>query len=113
MKFSYNEINQAIAEYREEIETIFDKCALRNSVPTVEELKTMVNNALGRGKGNSEPMPVEKKKNMKQMIEWFLEECGREKNWNDQAKEKYTQAFQHITKANPRIKPIKIGRAHV
>lgn len=113
MKFSYNEINQAIAEYREEIETIFDKCALRNSVPTVEELKTMVNNALGRGKGNLEPMPVEKKKNMKQMIEWFLEECGREKNWNDQAKEKYTQAFQHITKANPRIKPDKITIEHM
>ena len=28
------------------------------------------------------------------MIDLFLKECGREKNWDDQAKEKYTQAFQ-------------------
>lgn len=113
MKFSHNEINQAIAEYREEIESVFDKCALRNSVPTVEELKKMVNDALGRGQGTTEPIPVERKKTMKEMIEWFLCECGREKNWDDQAKEKYTQAFQHLTKANPRIRPDKITIDHM
>ena len=47
------------------------------------------------------------------MIEWFLEECGREKNWDDQAKEKYAQASQHITKANPHIRPDKITIEHM
>ena len=48
MKFSYLEINEAIAEYREEIENIFNKCSLKNVVPSTDELKTMVNSALGR-----------------------------------------------------------------
>jgi integrase len=42
-----------------------------------------------------------------------LDECGKEKNWDDQAKEKYTQAFQHITKANPGIRPDKITVEHM
>lgn len=112
-RFSSTEINASIAEYREEIESIFDKCALRNVVPTVEELKKMVNDALGRGEGTTEPISIEKKKTMKEMIDWFLLECGREKNWDDQAKEKYTQAFQHITNANPRIRPDKITLEHM
>ena len=35
------------------------------------------------------------------------------KNWDDQAKEKYAQAFQHITKANPHIRPDKITIEHM
>jgi integrase len=38
MKFTYLEINEAIAEYRQEIESVFDKCALKNTVPTIDEL---------------------------------------------------------------------------
>jgi integrase len=114
MKFTYMEINEAIAEYREEIENVFDKCALKNVVPTTDELKTMVNSALGRIDINSTaPTEVIKKKTFKEMIDLFLSECGREKNWDDQAKEKYTQAFQHITKANPHIKPDKISIEHM
>ena len=113
MRYTHTEINQAIAEYREEITSVFDKCALRNTIPTVDELKGMVNAALGRGAASTEPIPVAKKKSMKEMIEWFLAECGREKNWDDQAKEKYTQAFLHITKANPRIRPDKITLEHM
>lgn len=114
MKFTYLEINEAIAEYREEIQSVFDKCALRNSIPTVDELKTMVNYALGRvDEQTTSPTIVQKKKTFEEMIEWFLEECGREKNWDDQAKEKYTQAFQHITKANPHIRPDKITIEHM
>ncbi len=114
MKFTYLEINEAIAEYRQEIEGVFDKCALKNSVPTVDELKTMVNYALGRVDAQAtHPIAVQKKKTFKEMIDLFLEECGREKNWDDQAKEKYTQAFQHITKANPRIRPDKITVEHM
>ena len=46
MKFTYVEINEEIAEYREEIEGVFDKCALKNTVPTTDELKTMVKQEL-------------------------------------------------------------------
>lgn len=105
--FSYNEINSAIAEYHEEIENIFYKCAMNNSVPTVDELKQMVNFALGRRTGGASNVYIERK-TMREMIDWFLLECGREKNWDDQAKEKYTQAFQHFTKANPKARPDKI-----
>ena len=114
MKFTYMEINEAIAEYREEIESVFDKCALKNVVPTTDELKTMVNSALGRIDINSTaPTETIKKKTFKEMIDLFLSECGREKNWDNQAKEKYTQAFQHITKANPHIRPDKITIEHM
>lgn len=114
MKFTYMEINEAIAEYREEIESVFDKCALKNVVPTTDELKTMVNSALGRIDINSTaPTEAIKKKSFKEMIDLFLSECGREKNWDAQAKEKYTQAFQHITKANPHIRPDKITIEHM
>jgi integrase len=114
MKFTYVEINEAIAEYREEIESVFDKCALKNTIPTKKELKTMVNSALGRTDVSSTTSTEAiKKKSFKEMIDLFLTECGREKNWDDQAKEKYTQAFQHITKANPHIRPDKITIEHM
>ena len=114
MKFTYLEINEAIAEYRQEIESVFDKCALRNCVPTIDELKTMVNHALGRiDVQASSPIDSIKKKSFKEMVDLFLQERGKEKNWDDQAKEKYTQAYQHITKANPRIKPDKITVEHM
>lgn len=96
MKYTFAEINEAIATLKEEITSIFEKCALKNTVPSVEELKQMVNSALGRGTGVGDEA-LEKKKTMKEMIDWFLDERGREKNWDDQAKEKYTQAFLHIT----------------
>ena len=114
MKFTYVEINEEIAEYREEIEGVFDKCALKNTVPTTDELKKMVNSALGRiDTSSTATTETIKKKTFKEMIDLFLIECGREKNWDDQAKEKYTQAFQHITKANPHIRPDKITIEHM
>ena len=113
MKFTYLEINEAIAEYREEIKVAFDKCALRNAVPSTLELKTMVNAALGRTDAVQTQPVIQRKKSFKEMEDLFLEECGREKNWDDQAKEKYTQAFQHITTANPHIRPDKITVEHM
>ena len=114
MKFTYLEINEAIAEYCQEISSVFDKCALRNSVPTKDELKNMVNHALGRVEQPG-PYRIEmvKKKTFNEMADLFLKECGREKNWEDLAKEKYIQAFQHITEANPRIRPDKITVEHM
>ena len=114
MSFTYSEINEQIAEFRQEIEDAFSKCSLANSIPTTSELKEMVNKALCRTENTkTQEVVVVRKKTMKQMIDWFLDECGREKNWDDQAKEKYTQAFQHITKANPGIRPDKITLEHM
>jgi len=113
-RYSYLEINEAIADYKQEIESVFDKCALKNTVPTPTELKTMVNTALGRvDTTQTSPVVYQKKMSFNDMINLFLLECGREKNWDDQAKEKYTQAFQHITRANPGIKPDKIKLEHM
>jgi hypothetical protein len=81
MKFTYVEINEEIAEYREEIEGVFDKCALKNVVPTTDELKTMVNSALGRTDiGSTATTETIKKKTRNEMIDLLLSECGREKN---------------------------------
>ena len=113
MSFEASEINERIADFKDEIDSAFSKCSLRNIIPTSDELKTMVNKALGRTKEIKEETTIVKKKTMEQMIKWFLEECGKEKNWDDQAKEKYTQAFQHITKANPGIRPDKITVEHM
>jgi integrase len=113
MSFPASEINERIADFKDEIDSAFSKCSLRNIIPTSDELKTMVNKALGRTKEIKEETTIVKKKTMGQMIKWFLEECGKEKNWDDQAKEKYTQAFQHITKANPGIRPDKITVEHM
>lgn len=41
---------------------------------------------------------------MTELLADFLSECGAEKNWNDIAKEKYTQAVNHLIKAVPRLK---------
>ncbi len=109
MEFDYSEINERISDFQQEIKLAFDKHSLVNRIPTADELKTMVNKALGRSEETKETeiTPV-KKKSMKQMYDWFLKECGREKNWDFQVEDKYSQAYQHFTKANPCIKPDKI-----
>ena len=60
------------AEYRQEIEDVFDKYALRNCVSTVDELKTMVNYALGRVDVQAtHPIAIQTKKTFKEMIDLF------------------------------------------
>ena len=83
MRFTYTEINEAIAEYRQEIESVFDKCALRNSVPTIEELKTMVNYALGRVDAQAtHPIAVQKKKTFKESPPETVMKCTGHKSYN-------------------------------
>lgn len=113
MSYTASEINERISEFKQEIVYAFEKYSLQNSVPMQEDLKKLVNDRLGRTEDVKAETYVAKKKTMKQMIKWFLEERGKEKNWNDHAKEKYTQAFQHITKANPGIRPDKITVDHM
>jgi len=76
-------------------------------VPTTQELKDMVNRNLGRIEEVIESK-VTRKKTLAQLFEEFLRTCGREKNWDDDCKEKYVQAYHHLTASNPRITPDKI-----
>ena len=114
MSFDSSEINERINDFQQEIELAFDKFSLKNSIPTPNELKEMVNKSLRRSEDTREAelVPV-KKKSLKQMLDWFLTECGREKNWDSLSKEKYIQAFQHFIKANPGVKPDKLTIEHM
>jgi integrase/uncharacterized small protein (DUF1192 family) len=103
MAFTATEINERIAEFREEIENAFDKCSLKNSVPTTSELKVMVNKNLGRDEENIE-MKIVHKKTFSEMFDCFLRSCELEKNWDKICEQKYNQAFHHITSAVPNIK---------
>lgn len=108
------EINSTIAEYIEKIDAIFTQCSLANSIPSIEELKNMVDKALGRR--NMPSSLVETKVNkltFNEITQHFLDDQGREKNWDYQAKAKYIQAFQQMTKANPGITPDKIIIDHM
>ena len=95
-KFPAYEINERIDEFCEEIRRVFAIYEMNNSVPTSSELKLMVNKELGRIEEvteNEKPKRV----SLKDLLDRFLKEEGNAKNWDDDCKEKYTQAYQHIT----------------
>ena len=107
-KFPAYEINERIDEFCEEIRRVFAVYELNNSVPTPSDLKTMVNKELGRIEEvteNEKPKRV----SLKDLLDRFLKEEGNAKNWDDDCKEKYTQAYQHITAAVPSVTPYNIS----
>ncbi len=106
-KFTAYEINDRICEFHEEIRKVFGIFEMSNSVPTSSQMKTMVNKELGRI-NESTQNDVPKKTSLKIMLNRFLNICGNEKNWDDDCKEKYTQAYQHITSAVPSVTPYNI-----
>ncbi len=89
----------------------FERFSLKNVVPTTQELKDMVNRNLGRVEEIVETKVI-KKKTLLQLFEDFLITCGREKNWDDDCKEKYVQAYHHFTASNPRLTVNKISMHH-
>jgi integrase len=95
-------INARIAEYQEAIETCFTSCSLRNEMPLSKDLKEMVNEELCHIEEEKEAVKP-KSKTLEDLFEEFLFTCGRQKNWNDIAKEKYEQAMMHLTTSNPGI----------
>lgn len=97
-----NEINCRIAEFKEEIEGAFYLYSLKGSIPDVDELRAHVNAKLGRYE--EKPSELVQTKGLQDYLEDFLKKGEREKNWDDQAKEKYTQAMMHFTSANPKVK---------
>jgi len=103
VRFSATEINARIAEYREIIETCFATCSLRNVLPLNKELKEMVDLELGHSEEEEKVTVKEKGKTLEDLFDEFLFTCGRQKNWNDIAKEKYEQAMMHLTSSNPGI----------
>lgn len=108
MTFTASEINERIAEFRQEVETSMETFSLRNMVPTTQELKDSVNRSLGRLEEVVD-VKTEQKRTLKQLFDDFLNNCGREKNWDDDCKEKYEQAYNHLTTSNPRITVEKIN----
>lgn len=100
--FTSTEINEHVAEYREEIESAFYTYGLKGSIPTPSDLKLMINACFCdaiKGKDT-----VVKPKSLDKQLEDFLQKGTREKNWDDLCREKYVQVFNHLMKANPRLK---------
>lgn len=108
LEFSAIEINNCISEFREAIDESFASCSLSNCVPTPSELKQMVNAALGRGDQSSKT-EVHRDPTFEDLFEQFLRENTYQKNWNDDAREKYTQAYMQLTSAVPNISPRAIS----
>ena len=107
-KYPAHRINECIDEFCEEIRRVFAIYEMNNSVPTPSELKLMVNKELGRIEEvteNEKPKRV----SLKDLLNRFLKEEGNAKNWDDECKEKYTQAYQHITAAVPSVTPYNIS----
>ena len=107
MSFRASEINECISEFKECIEDVFSSFALRNSIPTSIELKNIVNDRLGRdcqtpASSTSEIPPLQ------ELFERFVAEEKRLRNWDHQCVEKYRQAYNHWTSANPGISLDKI-----
>ncbi len=102
------EINERISEFREAIEEVLAKYSLKNSIPTSSELKDAVNNIIGRKEEKIIETKRKARKTLQQMLDEFLQAGRLEKNWDDDCCEKYVQAYQHITKSNPKVTPYNI-----
>lgn len=102
MMFQASDINAITASFREEIDNAFATFAMKNCVPTTQELKDMVNKALDRGQAVEEVKPV-KLPSFRKLFATFISEVGKERNWDYKCIEKYTQAYTHLTSANPKI----------
>lgn len=103
-KFSAAEINERISDFRQEIDLVFETFAMQNKVPQVAELKDLVNQGLGRMEMDLKEIKPTKRKSIKELLQEFLQEGEREKNWDDDAKEKYTQAVNHLMAAVPHLR---------
>lgn len=95
-------INNRIEKTKRAIDFCFSFFTLQNIIPTTSELKNMIDD---RPRGRIKDI-IERNKissPLKELLDRFLFICGRQKNWNDIAKEKYTQAFMHLTSADPNV----------
>ncbi len=102
MKFSAAVINETVAKFRESIDGCFNLFSLKNQIPSPSQLKDIVNADLGRDELVSSTEKV-KPKTLRELFDEFLVTCGRQRNWDAIAKEKYEQAYMHLTNAVPDI----------
>lgn len=108
MKFSASQINDAIAEYSDTIDCCFHEFSRQGVVPSTDQLKDMLHQEMARDLRSTVTITPERK-SLKELFDDFLMICGYEKNWNRLAKEKYRQAFTHITSANSGLTPDNIS----
>lgn len=106
MSFSASEINSRIAEICNAIDDTFQHYSIQNSVPSTADLKTYVNEELGRqANSSSTESKIIVRKTLLELYEEFIKQVGFERNWDKLCVEKYRQAVTHITKAVPNVSP--------
>lgn len=106
-KFESAQINEQISLYKDEIEAAFYAYSMKNSIPTTDDLKEMVNSALGKNVNEMEDMTTVKS-TLKDLYDGFILKGKREKNWDEECVYKYQQAYNQFISANPGIKPNRI-----
>lgn len=104
MSFTASEINARISEFEQAIDDSFSACSLKNTVPTPQELKDMVNKVLCRVKQTASVVEEKQEKTLEELLQDFIQENAREKTWSDKCRQKYVQAYHHLTGANPKLK---------
>lgn len=109
-RFTAADINERISDFKQEISLVFENFAMQNMVPQVPQLKNLVNQGLGRADIDVVDIKPTKRKSIRELLEEYLAEGVLEKSWDEDAKEKYTQAVNHLMAAVPhlRVDSIKI-----
>ena len=97
LKQSASEINASLLEYYTEIQSIFKRFEVEDVMPTPEQIKEAFN-ALHKPV-SEEPKP--KKEALPcdffQVLDDFVEDCGRQNNWTDSTFEKFAAVKNHLT----------------
>lgn len=116
-EYSASSINGLISEYLQEIRLAFEAFEIENKVPTSNEFKMVVDLALEREEvmeKNEQRRQQQKtkaqRKTITELLQNFFEAAARERKWNDidSAKEKYTQAVNHLLQGCPDLTPDNI-----
>ena len=97
LKQSASEINASLLEYYTEIQAIFKKFEVEETMPTPEQIKEAFN-ALHKP-ASEEPKPKEKVLpcDFFQVFDDFVEDCGRQNDWTDSTYEKFAAVKNHLT----------------
>ena len=97
LKQSASEINASLLEYYTEIQSIFKRFEVEDVMPTPELIKEAFN-ALHKPT-NEDPKP--KKEALPcdffQVVDDFVEDCGRQNDWTDSTYEKFAAVKNHLT----------------
>ena len=95
------EINNAIRYFLVCIEEVFIEYSLHASIPTAEELKSHVNEKLGRAQRTMVQKDTEK--TLKDIFSEFLSSRTLEGRWSKEAEYKYGQVWQHLMNCDSKV----------